>query len=270
MAFLEVEGSRRIYYEHHAGTGRPVILVHGWGASARCWDVVAPALRANGNEVVLLDLRACGRSDNDFGDVSIAALGADVARLAEHLGLRDVVVNGWSLGGAVAVDAVARLGQHAGGLVLTGGATPRYTATADWPHGGTVADVEAVLGAAAADRASTFMGVARAVCATEPSAEVLNWLWGMFIEMGPRGDDSLRDLAELDQRKTLGTLEVPVILLHGTQDGFVPFSGAAAATELCADARLVEFTGSGHAPFLEQRDRYLAELTGFVAAATRR
>lgn len=265
MAYLEVDGSRRIYFEHHPGPGRPVVLVHGWGATARSWDTVAPALRANGNEVVLLDQRTCGRSDNDFADVSIAALGADVALLCERLRLDRPVVNGWSLGGAVAVDAVSRLGNQAGGLVLTGGATPRYTAAPDWPHGGTVEDVEGVLGGLAADRATTFRAVAEAVCAKPVSTDVVNWIWGMFLEMGPRGDESLRDLAAIDQRKALGSLEVPVLFLHGTEDGFVAFSGAKAARELCADARLVEFPGCGHAPFVEDRDTYLSDLLGFVS-----
>lgn len=264
MAYLEVEGSKRIYFEHHAGSGRPVVLVHGWGANARCWDTVAPALRANGNEVVLLDQRACGRSDNDFDDVSIAALGSDVARLCEHLGLRAPVVNGWSLGGAVAVDAVARLGANAGGLVLTGGASPRYTATSDWPHGGTLDDVQGVLNGLAADRASTLKAVSEAVCVAPVGEPVVNWLYGMFLEMGPRADESLRDLADVDQRKTLGALEIPVLSLHGNQDGFVAFSNAEAAVELCSQASLVEFDGCGHAPFLEERDRYLTELTGFL------
>ena len=35
MAFLEVEEGKRVYYEHHAGTGRPVVLVHGWAAGTR-------------------------------------------------------------------------------------------------------------------------------------------------------------------------------------------------------------------------------------------
>lgn len=264
MAYLDVEGDRRIYFEHHRGSGRPVVLVHGWGVTARCWDTVAPALRANGNEVVLLDQRACGRSDKDFEDVSIGALGSDVAQLCERLGLREPVVNGWSLGGAVAVDAVARLGGNVSGLVLTGGATPRYTSAPDWPHGGTVADVEAVLAGLAADRAATLKGVADAVCARPVSSQTVDWMWCMFLEMGPRGDESLRDLADVDQRKTLGSLEVPVLLLHGRQDGFVPFSGAEAARELCADGRLVEFPECGHAPFLEDRDTYLGELLAFL------
>ncbi|MDI2030492.1 alpha/beta fold hydrolase [Saccharopolyspora sp. TS4A08] len=264
MTHLEVEEARRIYFEHHRGDGRPVVLVHGWGATGRCWDTVAPALRANGNEVVILDQRTCGRSDNDFEDVSIAALGSDVARLCEHLGLREPVINGWSLGGAVAVDAVARLGSDVGGLVLTGGATPRYTASSDWPHGGTHDDVQAVLDGLAADRATTFRSVAEAVCAKPVGEQVVNWLWGMFLEMGPLGDQSLRDLADADQRKTIGSLDVPTLLLHGTEDGFVPFSGAQAAVSLYPDATLVDFEGCGHAPFLEDRERYLAELIGFL------
>ncbi|MFI5607472.1 alpha/beta fold hydrolase [Amycolatopsis sp. NPDC051903] len=264
MGYLEVEDGRRVYFEHFRGSGRPIVLIHGWGATARCWDTTAPALRANGNEVVLLDLRACGRSDNDFADVSISALGSDVVKLVEHLGLREPVVNGWSLGGAVAVDAAAKLGANCSGVVSTGGATPRYTSTSDWPHGGGVDDVKAVLGAAAADRATTFKGVADAVCAEPPTPQIISWLWGMFMEMGPIGDESLKDLAELDQRKILGGLSGPVLFLHGRKDAFVPFSGAEAARDLCADAKLVEFPDAGHAPFLEDRDTYLAELTGFL------
>lgn len=264
MAYLEVEDSRRIYFEHYRGPGRPVVLVHGWGVTARCWDTVLPALLAGGHEVVLLDLRACGRSDKDFEDVSIAALGSDVARLCEHLDLRQPVINGWSLGGAVAVDAVSRLGTGVSGLVLTDGATPRYTSAPDWPHGGTRDDVAGVLAALAADRATTFKGVASAVCAVPVSAEVVDWMWGMFLETGPRVDDSLRDLGEIDQRKTISAIEVPVLILHGRKDGFVAFSGAEAARGLYPSARLVEFGDCGHAPFLEDREAYLAELTGFL------
>lgn len=264
MAYLDVEGSRRIYFEHHPGSGTPVVLVPGWGANARCWDTVAPALKAAGHEVVLLDQRCCGRSDNDFADVSIAALGADVVRLCEHLQLDHPVVNGWSLGGAVATDAVARLGSAAGGLVLTGGASPRYTAAPDWPHGGTVDDVEGVLAAAAADRASTFRGVAAAVCAVPVGDDVVNWIWGMFMEMGPLGDESLRDLASIDQRALFDSITVPALVMHGRQDAFVPFSGAEAAAGLLRDAKLVAFADSGHAPFLEERERYLGELLGFL------
>ena len=54
MAFLEVEDGKHVYYEHHRGSGRPVVLVHGWAANARCWDTVLGALRAADHTVVTM------------------------------------------------------------------------------------------------------------------------------------------------------------------------------------------------------------------------
>jgi len=266
MARLEVEGSRSIYFEHHrGGGGRPVVLVHGAWATAHSWDTVLPALLAAGHEVALLDQRGCGRSDKDFDDMSIEALGADVAALVRHLGLRRPVLNGWSMGGAVVVAAAAELGDDVGGVVLTGGATPRYTAADDWPYGGTVADVEAVLGGLAADRPGTFRGVAGAVCAKPVGDDVINAMWAEFLQSGPRADDSLRSLATLDQRAIVAALRCPVLLMAGKQDVFVAFDAIAASKDLFADARLVEFGGVGHAPFLEDGETYRRELLAFLA-----
>jgi len=265
MAFLDVEDGKRVYYEHHAGPGRPVVLVHGWGATAHSWDTTLPALLAAGHEVVTLEHRACGRSDKDFADVSIAAIASDVVTLVRQLGLHRPVLNGWSLGGAVVVEAASRLGDDVGGLVLTGGATPRYTATDDWPHGGTAADTEAVLGGLATDRPSTFRTVANAVCAKEVGPDVVESLWLQFLETGPRADATLRDLVGIDQRELIATLGCPVLLMCGREDAFVAFDGVAASQSLFRDARLVEFGGCGHAPHLEDGETYRSELLSFVA-----
>lgn len=263
MAYLEVDGGR-VYYEHHAGAGRPVVLVHGWAANARCWDTTFPALLAAGYDVTLVEHRACGRSDKDFADTSIAAVAGDVVALVGHLGLRRPVLNGWSLGGAVVVEAARRLGDDLGGLVLTGGATPRYTAADGWPYGGTPADVDAVLGGLAADRPSTFRAVAGAVCAKPVGVDVVESIWMAFMETGPRVDDMLRDLAVVDQREILPALPCPVLLLAGREDAFVSFDAVAASRALYRDARLVEFGGVGHAPFLEDGETYRAELLRFL------
>ena len=99
MARLEVDGNKSIYYEDLGGDGRAMVLIHGWGMDNRCWDGVILPLQALGYRVVTMDHRGCGRSDHDFADLSIAAIAGDVASLVAHLGLSDVVVNGWSLGG---------------------------------------------------------------------------------------------------------------------------------------------------------------------------
>ncbi len=91
MPLLPVEGDRSIYYEHHRGDGRPVVLVHAWGMTGRLWDRVTQELVEDGHAVVVLDHRGCGRSDKDFEDLAIATLGSDVVKLVEHLGLEGPV-----------------------------------------------------------------------------------------------------------------------------------------------------------------------------------
>ena len=266
MAYLAVEGTKRIYYEHFEGSGVPIVLVHGWAVDSRCWDGVLPALFETGRGVITLDQRCCGRSDRDFNDVSINAIASDVVRLADHLALNRVVLNGWSLGGAVVVNAAAGLRDRLAGLVLTGGATPRYTGTADFPYGATVADVQATIAGIAENRAVAFEGVARAVFATQPDAAQLNNVARMFLDSSPRAYATLLDLASLDQRDTLPNLRVPALLLHGDADAFVPLDIAKSAASLLHDARLSVFAKCGHAPFLEARARYCRELTDFLTA----
>lgn len=264
MAYLDVEDGRRIYYEHHAGAGRPVVLMHGWGASCRIWDGVLSALLAHGNEVVLLDERCCGRSDKDFRDVSVEACGGDLARLVEELGLQAPVVSGWSRGAAIAVDAADRLGSAVAGLVLTAGATPRYTRAPGWPDAIAREAVEGMLAALRDARVETLWSVAQSVCTVDVGESTVRWIWEIFLQASPRIDAGLELLCDLDQRETLRRLDVPVLLLAGGQDAFAPLAAAEAAAGLLRRGRLVAFPECGHAPFLESPARYRDELLAFV------
>ena len=133
MPYLITDDQRQIYFEHHLGQGAqrrlPVLLLHGWGMSTRVWDTTVPALLAAGHSVVAFDQRGCGQSDKDFRENTIAASARDAVALLKHLGIGKVVVNGWSLGGAVAVDAAGLLGANCAAVVLTaGGRFPLRTA----------------------------------------------------------------------------------------------------------------------------------------------
>ena len=76
---------------------------------------------------------------------------------------------------------------------------------------------------------------------------------------------TLGQLAQLDQRQQLAALAVPILSFVGTADVFV-------APEICrwvgqhnANARVVEYEGVGHAPFVEVADRYNTDLLAFLA-----
>lgn len=264
MAYLDT-GAGQIYYEHHAGTKLPVMLIHAWAMSTRVWDSTLGALLDAGHEVIAFDQRCCGRSDKDFADTSIAALAGDAVALADKLGLGRVAVNGWSLGGAVATETAHRLGNRCAGLFLTCGASPRYTQTGDFPHGGTAADVRATVAGIRPDRASFFHGIARIVCAKPVSEAVLDWMWSIFMQASPGADRSLGELATIDQRATIAALDVPVMAIVGSEDAFVAPAIGEFAAATAKHGRSVRFEGCGHGPMFEEYDRYCAELLGFLA-----
>lgn len=265
MAYLCVEGERRIYYEHYFAGRTTVVLSHGWGMGCRVWDGTLVRLQDAGVGVVTYDQRGCGRSDKDFTDVSVEALGSDLAALCRYLALDAPVLNGWSLGGAVVVDAAARLGSRLAGLVLTCGATPRYTRAKGFPHGGSAADVSATIAALRADRVNFLKTLYyEGVFARDVGEAVKHWCWQIALQASPAADASLAALANLDQRALLSRIEVPALVVVGANDGVVaPDIGRFAARHL-RNAELFEMPNCGHAPFLEDAAGYHDALVRFV------
>lgn len=265
MPRLEVGENRRIYFEYVPGDRSTVLLSHGWGMSCRIWDNTAAVLADMGYGVLTYDHRCCGMSDKDFNDVSIEALGRDVEALCDAVNLDAVVLNGWSLGGAVVVDAASRLGSRVQGLVLTGGATPRYTRNEAFAYGGEVADVEATVAALRADRATFLHGLYfDGVFGQDVGEPVKRWAWQIALQASPCADASLGALADLDQSETLRSLHAPSLVFVGSEDGVVVPDIGRAAAEMLPTSRLVELAGCGHAVFLEDPEAYHRELTAFV------
>ena len=268
MSYLETPCGRHVYFEDY-GAQRPdapvMLLIHGWGVSTRCWDPILPALTRAGLRVIAMDHRGCGLSDKTFDDMSIGAIADDVASLVSDLSLAGgVILNGWSLGGAVAVEAAARLGNRCTGLVLTGGATPVYTQKPDFAHGGTEEDVAGTVDAYQSNRIDFLHGLSQIVCAKEVGANVENWFYQMFLQASPLAGATLGELATSDQRDTLLGLDVPVVSIFGSDDGFVAPPICRWVGDNHPRARNVEFDGVGHAPFVEAREEYLAALVAFV------
>jgi pimeloyl-[acyl-carrier protein] methyl ester esterase len=264
MAFIEHGDGRRTYYEHHRGKKTAVILVHGWGMSGECWNSAVEALTAEGHGVVVVDHRGCGRSDRDFDDMSIDAIAGDVVAIIEKEALRRVILNGWSLGGAVAVEAASRLGGKVAGLVLTCAASPRYVRGEGFPHGGTAEDVRAIAGAITADRAGFFRNLAHSAVAEVTGEATVAWIERSFLSSGPRAAETLLGLATLDQRETLAGFDFPVLVIGGAQDQVADPAIAPYAANCAKDADLVTFEACGHSPHLEDPPGYNEAMLRFV------
>ena len=97
---VTVEGHRMHYYVAGPSDGPPVVLVHGLGGQAEDWRNLAPFLRAAGYRVYTPDLFGYGRSEKpaDFS-YSIPDEAAAVVAFMDAMGLKQVDLGGWSMGG---------------------------------------------------------------------------------------------------------------------------------------------------------------------------
>jgi non-heme chloroperoxidase len=268
---LLVEGERAIHYEHQPRGPLTVVLSHGWGMGARVWDDTVTRLLDAGVGTLVVEHRGCGASDKDFQDVSIEALARDLVQVCDHLGLAHVVLNGWSLGGAVVVGAAAAFGRRLAGLVLTAAATPRYTQAPDFPFGGTAADVAATVGALRQGRVAFLTGLyQQGVFARDVGPAVKDHCVRIALQASPCADASLGALALIDQRAALAAVDAPALVFIGGRDGVVAPEIGAAAAGLLPRATRIDMPDCGHAPFLEDPETYHAALLRWIGTLEQR
>jgi pimeloyl-ACP methyl ester carboxylesterase len=139
MPFLKFEGQRLAYTEFGGGpaalttggargrtaksapaNGRPLILLHGLLLSQEMHRPLAEALAARGNRVITLDLLGHGQSDRprDMWRYSMAAYGAQIVALMDHLQIAQAAVMGTSLGANAALEVAARSPERLRAMVI--------------------------------------------------------------------------------------------------------------------------------------------------------
>jgi pimeloyl-ACP methyl ester carboxylesterase len=114
-----VKNYRIHYYTLGPEDGRPVVLVHGLGGRAEDWEKLAPYLRDAGYRIYLPDLPGFGQSDKptDFS-YSVTDQGAIVGGFLDALGLKNVDLGGWSMGGWIVQLVAAKNPEHVSRLML--------------------------------------------------------------------------------------------------------------------------------------------------------
>ncbi len=130
-------GDARIRYVA-AGTGTPVVFIHGLGASLYAWRKNLAPVMAAGYRVVALDLLGFGSSDKPAHGYTNTAYAQLVVALMDSLHLPDAVLVGHSMGGAIAAEVAIASPTRVRGLVLIGAAglgtrEPLLFRVATWP-----------------------------------------------------------------------------------------------------------------------------------------
>ncbi|WP_026817605.1 pimeloyl-ACP methyl ester esterase BioH [Arenimonas composti] len=251
---------------HHdiVGAGPDLVLLHGWAMHA---GVFAPLVDRLSSQFTLhlLDLPGHGRSAGAGVPLDLDA----AARAAADVVPGGAIWLGWSLGGLVALHAVASGAANARGLVMLA-ASPRFVRADDWPAG---MDPEVFAGFArhlAADwRGTVDRFLALEVHGSEHVREELRMLRATVFAHGEPAPGALSDglavLAGSDLRAELPALAVPSLWIAGRRDRVVHPEAMHAAAAAVPGGRFVEVERAGHAPFLTHADVVADAIADFAA-----
>src|ERR1700730_12875168 len=139
MPYIKVgqENSRSIdlYYEDY-GSGRPVVLIHGYPLSGRAWDKQVPVLLEAGHRVITYDRRGFGKSSQPACGYDYDTFANDLHTLLDTLDLRDVTLVGHSMGTGEVTRYLGRYGSvRVAKGVLVSPIPPFLLQTPDNPEG---------------------------------------------------------------------------------------------------------------------------------------
>lgn len=244
---------QKLFYarQGQAAAGQPnVVLVHGAAGSHLDWP---PQLRKMaGSMVYALDLPGHGRSDKP-GRTTIDGYTDVVSEFVAALKLRNVILVGHSMGGAIAQMIGLRQPAWLAGLVLVG--TGARLRVAPLFLDGVMADFEAV-----ADRLMNFYW------GDGTPAEVIQHSRRMWIENDPavvHGDFLACDRFDITDR--LEEITTPVLVIGSSADRMTPLKYSQYLAEHLPRAKLVTVDDCGHMLALERADVVTTAVWDFVS-----
>ncbi|MFC4638486.1 alpha/beta fold hydrolase [Deinococcus hohokamensis] len=224
-----------LYYETY-GQGRPVILIHGWPLSGRMWEAQIDALRHAGYQVIAYDRRGFGQSGKTATGYTYDVFAADLRDLIEGLGLSDVTLVGFSMGGGEVARYAGLFGtQDLRSAALISSVAPYLLKTADNPDGGlSQAEVEAMVQQVANNRpqflagfTKNFLNWEQGDTAQKLGDEFLDFTASLYFQASPVAtQECVRAFGTTDFRADLARLTVPLLVVHGDSDRIVPLEAS--------------------------------------------
>jgi non-heme chloroperoxidase len=271
MPYITTSDQTKLYAKDW-GTGRPVILMHGWPLTADTFDDLAMAIADAGMRAIAYDRRGFGRSDQPWTSYDYDRLADDLASVLEFAGAGNAAIVGFSMGGGEVARYMSRhRGKGVTQAVLIASVVPYMLKTADHPAGVDQALFDQMAKAMKDDRAKFWSGFFNDFYGVGPTAqpvsdEVLEWSRSMAMMASTRATlECAKAFATTDFRPDLPSFKVPTLIIHGTADKTVPIDATARlAAKNIAKSQLIEYEGGPHGLLASHKDRLINDVLAFL------
>lgn len=265
--FIEVEPNVRLHVTDQ-GEGKAVVLIHGWPLSDAMYEYQYNELVKNGFRVIGITLRGFGKSDKPYGQYNYDVYADDIKVVLDKLKIEQATLGGFSMGGAISIHYVAKYNaSRISKLVLFGAAAPVWTKRSDYPYGFASETVNELIQLSLTNRPQLLENFGKIFAATETAlpSGLANWLGAINLEASPYATaQSLVALRDTDLRPELSKIKIPTAIFHGVKDKICEFALAEQMHEGIQNSYIVRFENSGHGLFLEEREKFNAELIKFA------
>ena len=268
--------SIELYYEDQ-GTGRPVVLIHGYPLDGHSWERQTRELLAAGYRVITYDRRGFGQSSKVGSGYDYDTFAADLNTLLETLDLRDVVLVGFSMGTGELARYVSRhSSDRIAGLAFLASLGPFLVARDDNPGGVPQKIFDGIEAAARGDRFAWFTQFFTDFYDLDEnlgnriSQDVVAGSWNVAIASAPVAAHAVVSSWIEDFRADVEAVRdsgKPALILHGTADSILPIDATARRLRLVlTGARYVEIEGAPHGLLWTHAAEVNAALRSFLAS----
>ena len=218
--------------------------------------------------VIGITLRGFGKSDKPYGEYNYDVHALDIKRVLNKLDIKDAVL--------VAFPWVVPLqfvlyhqmtGAHVSKLALFGAAAPIWTQRKDFPYNLPKSAVDDLIKLNYTDRPKLLSDFAKIFSATETSLNegISSWLNGICLSASSYATaQCLIALRDTDLRSDLAKIKIPTVIMHGKKDKICSFDLAEQMKAGISNSHIVAFENSGHSLFLEETQKFNAELIKFA------
>jgi pimeloyl-ACP methyl ester carboxylesterase len=273
----EKSAAVELYYEDH-GSGRPVVLIHGWPLSGRSWENQVPALVSAGYRVITYDRRGFGRSTQTWSGYDYNTFAADLDGLLQHLDVKGAALVGFSMGGGEVARYIARHGTGRIAKAVFAAAVPPYLYKApDNPEGGLdEATIAQFQGGVRKDRLAFLDEFTRNFFSAGGKLLVseVQRLYAREIAAfaSPKGTlDCIAAFGRTDFRREVKAIAIPTLVIHGDSDSIVPFEVSGKRThEAIKGSQLALIKGGPHGINATHPEQFNKALIEFLEEENRK
>ncbi len=270
----ENSGNIDLYYEDH-GSGKPVVLIHGYPLSGASWEKQTAVLLAEGHRVITYDRRGFGKSSQPTTGYNYDTFAEDLHQLVTQLELRDFALVGFSMGGGEVARYMGKYGSKGVSKAVFVSAIPPFLLkTADNPEGVDGSVFEGIQKAVAADRYAFFTEFFKNFYNTDVllgkrvSEQAVQSSWNIAAGASATASLACVPTWHEDFRKDLTRVDVPTLVIHGDSDRILPISASGQRTaKLIKGAQLVVVKDGPHCITWTHADEVNRELLKFLGEA---